>query len=62
MSAEKEGTKKTVSVKQHKSKPVVEKASKSTPTLKPNASKERPSKASVDKPLKLKHAKEKSTN
>nr|GEX15993.1 hypothetical protein [Tanacetum cinerariifolium] len=43
---QKEGTKKTVSVKQHKSKPVVEKASKSTPALKPNASKERPSKAS----------------
>nr|GEX06830.1 hypothetical protein [Tanacetum cinerariifolium] len=61
MSAEKEGTKKTVSAKQPKSKPAVKKASKPTPALKRKASKERPSKASADKPPKLKPAKEKST-
>nr|GEW19391.1 hypothetical protein [Tanacetum cinerariifolium] len=61
MSTEKEGTKKTVSAKQPKSKPAIKKASKPTPTLKRKASKLRPSKASADKPPKSKPAKEKST-
>nr|GEV87616.1 monodehydroascorbate reductase [Tanacetum cinerariifolium] len=59
MSAEKEGKKKTVSAKQPKLKPAVEKASK--PASKPKASKVRPSMALADKPPKPKPAKEKST-
>nr|GEX70191.1 retrotransposon protein, putative, unclassified [Tanacetum cinerariifolium] len=61
MSAEKKGNKKTVSAKQPKSMPAVEKASKPEPASKSKASKERPSKPSADEPPKLKPAKEKST-
>nr|GEX03163.1 monodehydroascorbate reductase [Tanacetum cinerariifolium] len=61
VAAEKEGNKKTVSAKQPKSKPVVEKASKPAPAPKSKASKERDSKASIDKLPKPKPAKEKST-
>nr|GEV33490.1 integrase, catalytic region, zinc finger, CCHC-type, peptidase aspartic, catalytic [Tanacetum cinerariifolium] len=58
---EKEGKKKTVSAKQPKSKPPVEKLSKPLPAPKPKATKERPSKASANKPPKSKIAKENST-
>nr|GEW38470.1 retrovirus-related Pol polyprotein from transposon TNT 1-94 [Tanacetum cinerariifolium] len=60
VAAKKEGKKKTVSAKQPKSKPYVEKSSKPPPTLKLKATKERPPKASADKPPKPKPAKEKS--
>nr|GEY79638.1 hypothetical protein [Tanacetum cinerariifolium] len=61
VAAKKEGKKKTVSAKQPKSKPAVEKSSKPAPAPKPKATKERPSKASTAKPPKPKPAKEKST-
>nr|GEZ08245.1 integrase, catalytic region, zinc finger, CCHC-type, peptidase aspartic, catalytic [Tanacetum cinerariifolium] len=47
--------------KQPKSKPAIEKSSKPAPAPKSKATKERPSKASTNKPPKLKPAKEKST-
>nr|GEU49577.1 retrovirus-related Pol polyprotein from transposon TNT 1-94 [Tanacetum cinerariifolium] len=61
VATKKEGKKKTVSAKQPKSKPAIEKSSKPAPTPKPKATKERPSKASTAKPPKLMPAKEKST-
>nr|GEX90781.1 retrovirus-related Pol polyprotein from transposon TNT 1-94 [Tanacetum cinerariifolium] len=61
VTAEKEGKKKTVSAKQPKSKPAVEKSSKAPPAPKPKATKEKPSKASTAKTPKLKSTKEKST-
>nr|GEW85534.1 retrovirus-related Pol polyprotein from transposon TNT 1-94 [Tanacetum cinerariifolium] len=61
VTAEKEGKMKTVSAKQPKSKPAIEKSSKPTPAPKPKATKERPSNASTAKPPKPKLAKEKST-
>nr|GEV84429.1 hypothetical protein [Tanacetum cinerariifolium] len=58
---EKEGKMKTVSAKQPKSKPAIEKSCKPAPAPKPKATKERPSKASTAKPPKPKPSKEKST-
>nr|GEV93449.1 hypothetical protein [Tanacetum cinerariifolium] len=61
VAAKKEGKKKTVSAKQLKSMPAIEKSSKLAPAPKLKATKERPSKASTTKPPKPKPAKEKST-
>ncbi|GJY44767.1 hypothetical protein Tco_0432980 [Tanacetum coccineum] len=61
VAAEKEGKKKTVSAKQPKSMPAIEKSSKPAPAPKPKVTKEKPSKASTDKPPKPKPVKEKST-
>ncbi|GJS04331.1 hypothetical protein Tco_0320839 [Tanacetum coccineum] len=61
VAAEKEGKKKTVSVKQPKSKSATEKSSKPAPASKPKPAKEKPSKPSTVKPPKLNPAKEKST-
>nr|GEV36584.1 hypothetical protein [Tanacetum cinerariifolium] len=61
VAAKKEGKKKTVSAKQPKSKPVIEKSSKPTPAPKPKSTKKRPSKASTAKPPKPKLSKENST-
>nr|GEV68855.1 retrovirus-related Pol polyprotein from transposon TNT 1-94 [Tanacetum cinerariifolium] len=61
VAAKKEGKKKTMSAKQPKSKPAIEKSSKPTPVPKPKETKERPSKESTTKPPKPKPTKEKST-
>nr|GEY42519.1 histone deacetylase 14 [Tanacetum cinerariifolium] len=61
VAAKKEGKMKTVSAKQPKSKPAIEKSSKPTPAPKPKATMERPSKASTAKPPNPKLTKEKST-
>ncbi|GJW65561.1 hypothetical protein Tco_0117445 [Tanacetum coccineum] len=58
--AEKEGNKKTASVKQPKSNSATKKSSKPAPASKPKPAKEKPSKPSTAKPPKPKPAKEKS--
>ncbi|GJY62309.1 hypothetical protein Tco_0462966 [Tanacetum coccineum] len=59
--AEKQGKRITVSAKQPKPKPAIEKSSKLTPAPKLKVTKKKPSKASTAKPPKPKPAKEKST-
>ncbi|GKB67748.1 hypothetical protein Tco_0929160, partial [Tanacetum coccineum] len=61
VAAEKEGKKKIVSAKQPKSKPAIEKSSNPAPAPNAKVTKEKPSKASIDKPPKPKPVKEKST-
>nr|GEV36052.1 retrovirus-related Pol polyprotein from transposon TNT 1-94 [Tanacetum cinerariifolium] len=61
VAAKKEEKKKTTSAKTPKSKPAIEKSSKSAPAPKPKVTKERPFKASTAKPPKPKPAQEKST-
>ncbi|GJQ88908.1 hypothetical protein Tco_0000047 [Tanacetum coccineum] len=61
VTAEKEGKKKSISTKQPKPNPAIEKSRKPAPASKPKVTKEKPSNASTAKPPKLKPAKEKST-
>ncbi|GJZ85523.1 hypothetical protein Tco_0650862 [Tanacetum coccineum] len=61
VAAEKEGKKKSASIKQPKPKPAIEKSSKPALELKLKVTKEKPSKASTVKPPKPKPTKEKST-